>query len=88
LLRQKQDDLYTRDPELSLRIEIQFKSIRPEFIKTEEGFRYSIASEIALYASKRYGIHLSMNSRIISILKQTVPVLPTKKLLWKLITLH
>ncbi|NLG18366.1 MAG: hypothetical protein GX556_13620 [Fibrobacter sp.] len=58
LLRQKLDDLYTRDPELSLRIEIQFKSIRPEFIKTEEGFRYSRASEIALYASKKYGIHL------------------------------
>ncbi len=57
-LRKKLEELYLKDPERSLRIEMEFKSIKPEFIKTEEGFNYSNSSEIGEYALKRYNIVL------------------------------
>lgn len=63
LFRKKINDLYKKNPEISLRIEIQFKSIKPEFIRTEDGFRFSKASEIAQYASKRYGVILSIEQQ-------------------------
>jgi hypothetical protein len=55
-IRKKLGELYKKDPERSLRIEIEFKAIKPEFIKTEEGFSYSNSSEVARYAFKRFGI--------------------------------
>lgn len=63
LVQKKLNDLYTKNPEISLRIEIQFKSIKPEFIRTEDGFRFSKASEIAQYASKRYGVNISIEQQ-------------------------
>jgi len=57
-LRKKLEELYMKDPERALRIEIEFKAIKPEFIKTGEGFNFSSSSEVELYASKRYGIKL------------------------------
>lgn len=44
-----------------MRIEIEFKSLKPDFIKTEEGFRYSNSHEIAKYAQERYGFELEEN---------------------------
>jgi len=57
-LRRKLDELYANDPERSLRIEIEFKAIKPKFIKTAEGFNYSNSSEVAQYAFERFGIKL------------------------------
>jgi hypothetical protein len=51
------------DPERALRIEIEFKSVKPEFIKTEECFSYSKASEVAKYAMENYGISISENDQ-------------------------
>ncbi|MDR0307082.1 MAG: hypothetical protein LBI42_09640 [Chitinispirillales bacterium] len=57
-LRLKLDKLSSIDPERALRIEIEFKALKPEFIKTPEGFLYSNSNEIAVYAQQRYGIIL------------------------------
>jgi len=56
MIQKKLDELFLKNPERALRIEIKFKATKPEFIKTEDGFRYSNGSEVALYALKRYGI--------------------------------
>lgn len=58
MIRRKLEELFLKDPERSLRIEIKFKSLKPEFIKTEDGFKYSNSAEIGHYAFKRYGIIL------------------------------
>jgi hypothetical protein len=58
MIRQKLDFLYIKDPERALRIEIKFKATKPEFIKTDDGFRFSNSSEVARYALKRFGIKL------------------------------
>jgi hypothetical protein len=55
-IRKKLGELFKKDPERSLRIEIEFKAIKPEFIKTENGFSYTNSSEVAHYAFKRFGI--------------------------------
>ena len=54
----KLNDLSKKDPERSLRIEIEFKAIKREFIKTKEGFSFSNSQEVSQYAKKRYGIIL------------------------------
>ena len=41
-----------------MRIEIEFKAIKREFIKTKEGFSFSSSEEVSQYAKKRYGIIL------------------------------
>ena len=63
LFRKKLDELYKTNKEAALRIEIQFKSIKPDFIKTEDGFKFSRASEVAQYALKRYGVILSIDQQ-------------------------
>jgi hypothetical protein len=57
-VRKKLDDLSKKDHERALRIELEFKSVKPDFIKTEEGFSFSNSNEVALYAKKRHGIIL------------------------------
>lgn len=57
-IRKKLGDLSRKDPERALRIEIEFKAIKKEFIKTEEGFSFSNSEEVARYAKKRHGIIL------------------------------
>ena len=57
-IRKKLDDLSMKDPERALRIEIEFKAVKKEFIKTEEGFSFSNSEEVARYAKKRHGIIL------------------------------
>jgi len=62
-IRKKLDILYMQNPERSLRIELAFKSVKPEFIKTAEGYRYSNSTEVAEYALKRYGIVLEESTK-------------------------
>jgi hypothetical protein len=57
-LRRKLAEVSKRDPERALRIEVEFKYIKPEFIKNEDSFSYSNSEEVAQYAKKRYGIIL------------------------------
>jgi len=57
-LQLKLDNLSSINRELALRIEIGFKTLRPEFIKTADGFSYSSSKEIAEYSRRRYGIEL------------------------------
>jgi hypothetical protein len=57
-LRKKLSILRKNDPERALRIEIEFKSIKPDFIKTGAGFSFSNSEEVAQYAKNKYGISL------------------------------
>jgi hypothetical protein len=62
-IRKKLGDLSRKDPERALRVEIEFKAIKKEFIKTEEGFSFSNSEEVARYAKKRHGIVLDNNHK-------------------------
>ena len=57
-VRKKLADLGKKDPERALRIEIEFKSVKPDFIRTDDGFSFSNSNEVAQYARIRYGIIL------------------------------
>lgn len=57
-VRKKLDEVSKKDPIRALKIEVEFKGLKREFIKTEDGFSYSNSSEVAHYAKKRYGILL------------------------------
>jgi len=57
-VRRKLDILSKTDPERALRIEIEFKSCKREFIKTDEGFSFTKSDEVVRYAKKRYGMVL------------------------------
>jgi hypothetical protein len=57
-ITEKLRELTRTDPERALRIEIAFKGIKKDFIKTEDGFSFSSSNEVAEYGKKRYGIIL------------------------------
>jgi hypothetical protein len=57
-LKEKLGELNNTDPERALRIEIAFKGIKKDFIKTDDGFSFSSGKEISEYGKKRYGIIL------------------------------
>lgn len=57
-VKEKIEELRKTDPERALRIEIAFKGIKKDFIKTEDGFSFSNTKEIAEYGKRRYGIVL------------------------------